>query len=105
MFNQGLKCAVKDVCSVYLGFRCCQAWGKHLAGGRIWCVDNDSVYHCCLILISLRLGAYQRKDKDRTVQAKNTTYQKPKSAFITQASDREMSTNNMDFFRCFFASQ
>ena len=33
MFNQGLKCAVKDVCSVYLGFRCCQAWGKHLAGG------------------------------------------------------------------------
>ena len=36
--------------------------GETPGAGRIWCVDNDSVYHF-LILISLRLGCYQRKDR------------------------------------------
>ena len=45
--------------------------GETPGAGRIWCVDNDSVYHF-LILISLRLGCYQRKD--RKAQSKQYTH-------------------------------
>ena len=80
--------------------------GKTPGGGRIWCVDNDSVYHCP-ILISLRLGGYQRKD--RTAQAVKNNF--PKSRECIAANTVELAVdavergiNNIQFINIPFLS-